>query len=144
MRISKWQAKIQQYHNDLCPYVLAKIEPSHQQNQRFGIRRHPGYVKHGLVFRKATGICFVYVHQYSDDGSLASGGATLNVFSDVEGNNRLASFECPNSGDGRWWIVCKLDFLAGVVNPINRLVKNDDELTAVVDDLVHNRQNGYV
>jgi hypothetical protein len=84
------------------------------------------------------------VHQYSEDGSLASSGATVNVFSDVEARNRIASFDCPNCGDGRWWIVCKLDFLAGVINPINRLVEDQDELTSVVDDLVHNRQNGYV
>ena len=32
----------------LCPYVLAKIAPSHQQNQRFAIGQDRRYVKHGL------------------------------------------------------------------------------------------------
>ena len=50
-----------------------------------------------------------------------------------------ASFEARSAP--RSYPTVSLDFLAGVVNPINRLVKDHDELTSVVDDLVHNRQN---
>jgi hypothetical protein len=42
-------AQMQQYHHELCPYVLAKIAPPNQQNQRFATCHHPGYVKHGLA-----------------------------------------------------------------------------------------------
>ena len=40
--------------SNLCPYVLAKIAPSHQQNQRFAIGQDRRYVKHGLAPRSAA------------------------------------------------------------------------------------------
>jgi hypothetical protein len=60
--ISEWQDKIRQYHHDLCPYVFAKIAPSHQQNQRFATRRHTEYVKHKLTcLRGVFGVLLVPV-----------------------------------------------------------------------------------
>jgi hypothetical protein len=88
-----------------------------------------GYGPEVLLFKNATGMHRLCVHQFSDDGALTSSGATLTIFADAEGRSKVTSFDCPNSGAGRWWVVCKLDFSAGVVYPINRIVGEPDEVT---------------
>jgi hypothetical protein len=79
-----------------------------------------------LLFQQATGKHVLCVHQYSDDGALTTSGATVTIFADSQGTKQVASFECPNIGVGRWWMVCRFDFSAGVVDPINCLVEEPD------------------
>jgi hypothetical protein len=81
-----------------------------------------------LLFQNATGMHRLCVHQYSGDGALATSGSTLTIFADVEGKNKITSFDCPRSGVGRWWVVCKLDFSAGLVHPINLIVEDADQV----------------
>jgi hypothetical protein len=81
-----------------------------------------GFGPEAALFQNATGKWLVYVKRYSNDGTLASSGATVAVFSDAAGTKKIASFDCPKSGDGDW-TVCTLDFSAGVIIPINSLGK---------------------
>ena len=81
-----------------------------------------GFGPETLFFHNATGTWLVSVNQYSNDGTLASSGATVGVFADDEGAKRIISFDCPDSGVGGWWVVCELDFSAGVLTPINCIV----------------------
>lgn len=86
-----------------------------------------GYGPEVMLFGGTTGVWTVCVHQYSGDGSLNSSGATVDIFHDAGGTKRIARFECPNTGAGRWWIVCSLDFSAGIVRQINRLAEKPDK-----------------
>ncbi len=51
------------------------------------------------------------VHQYSNDGTLATSGARVRVF---RGDTEVQSFTVP-SGAGRWWTVFTLDGTAGAI-----------------------------
>jgi hypothetical protein len=88
-----------------------------------------GYGPEILLFQNATGSHRIYVHQYSNDGTLATSGATLTIFADLEGKNKITSFDCPKTGVGRWWAVCTLDLSAGLVRAINRIVENPADVT---------------
>lgn len=88
-----------------------------------------GFGPEALLFRGASGPWTVCVNQFSADGSLALSGATVVVYSDVGGTKKIAQFDCPRNGTGRWWVVCQLDFSAGCIRSINRLAERHNEAT---------------
>lgn len=71
------------------------------------------------ISRPLPGTYRVFVKRYSNDATLAGSGASLTIYTSA-GSRR---FVCPATGDGAWWHVCDLDFLAAVVTEVN-LISN--------------------
>lgn len=64
------------------------------------------------------GLYRIAVRRYSDDGTLAGSNASLTLYMNGKGARR---FTCPATGEGIWWHVCDVDFLASLVTEVNRI-----------------------
>jgi hypothetical protein len=135
--IGKVELKWNAHPEDLDLHLFAIEAAEQEAHICFSQREHgesirlTGDIRDGLgpealFFHRTTGKWLVCVNQFSDDGSLSSSGATINVFSNPGGTEKIVGFDCPNSGAGKWWIVCELDFGAGLVSPINYLAESPD------------------
>jgi hypothetical protein len=59
------------------------------------------------------------VHQYSNDGSLASSGARVRV---LRGDAEVQAFTVPSGApNARWWTVFTLDGASGQITPVNQM-----------------------
>lgn len=78
------------------------------------------------------GVYTFYVYNYSGnyDAKLTTSGAKVVVTTSTES----MTFEVPNGGDERSWVVCSFDSATGKITPINELVDGDYKYT--IEDLV--------
>ena len=67
----------------------------------------------------SSGKYVVLVHNYSDDVPLRESKARVVL---KNGGTTRSSFECPATGDGRWWSVLVIDGKTGRVTPRNVIV----------------------
>lgn len=70
------------------------------------------------------GSYLVCVHQFSLDGSIATGDVEVKIFRFEPDDPESMYIHCSGTGSGRWWIVCRLDCFSGAVTPIDRLVSD--------------------
>jgi hypothetical protein len=68
------------------------------------------------ISRPLPGSYRIFVKRYSNDAPLAGSGASLTIYTSAASARR---FVCPATGDGAWWHVCDVDFLASVVTEVN-------------------------
>jgi hypothetical protein len=80
-----------------------------------------GYGPEVVSLADVTDKFLIWVHQYSDDGRLGESDATVDIFSDKDASNRIASFRCPKGGVERWWLVCEIDCGDGRIREIAKL-----------------------
>jgi hypothetical protein len=69
-----------------------------------------------IVKQAVPGLYRIAVQLYSHDASLAGSNAVLTLYMD---GGMVRRFDCPATGDGVWWHVCDVDFLAQIVTEVN-------------------------
>jgi hypothetical protein len=69
-----------------------------------------------IVRQAVPGLYRIAVQLYSHDASLAGSNAVLTLHLN---GGAVRRFDCPATGDGVWWHVCDVDFLAPLVTEVN-------------------------
>jgi hypothetical protein len=60
----------------------------------------------------------VKVHAFSDDAALTQSGAVVTI---TRHGQEPGIFNCPSSGEGRWWYVCDVEFSSGLITEVNTI-----------------------
>ncbi|MBU8922297.1 MAG: HNH endonuclease [Bacteroidales bacterium] len=74
----------------------------------------PEILSFGLL---AKGVYTISVHNYSNEIPLRDSKAVIEL--NIRGESY--QFECPYEGEGRWWLVCRIDVDRGEFDKINKI-----------------------
>jgi len=96
-------------------------QPMSESDIRYGGDARDGWGPESISLGSAKGRFRVCVHNFSGDGELADSNAVVDVFSDEAAPGKIATFDCPTSGAGVWWIVCEIDCDSGNIRGIGKL-----------------------